>query len=420
MDSQLKKRITARYKDLLQFYFKNEKREPDFDDKPFVNFLDLIYPLLKKHAFFCDDIFISSIVWHLEGILELPDDVNEQHLDALIEHIHKNFDINKEMHYLVFPLQGSGLKKDISFSRFHILTEKNEKDMIQQISDLTQIDKNKVKESLEHTKKSRSKDFLKSNMMVIEIEGQTENVKYSAYQLAQYAVNFFFLIHSAFAIESSIFRQAEIWEDENKHVAIISKDGWRCGHGFSWTAHLQCKLDLDFMAEEKYQNIFNNLFHSFALFDNGDDLTYKFMNSYVLYFRGLVQSRIHHDDSLTLLLYITALESLMTEGQAEKRLRLAAMIPKLIHIDEFTSFELATIIDELYKQRNNFVHGGQTPRFSYENNKLYVLERATALILLKYFDIDSLFQATSGQTRLTAWTEYLNKVFTDIIFGENI
>lgn len=418
MDAKQKKKIIAAYKDLLQFYFKTGRREPDLDDKPFTNFLDLIHPILLKHKFYCNDIFLSSINWHLEGLSSLPSNVDEQQLDNVIEHINKNFEINKEKHYLIFPLQGSGLKKDISFSKFHILKEKSEEELHTQISDITSIDKKAVIDFLEHTKNSRSKGFLKSNIMIIEVENQTENVRYSAYQLAQYSVNFLFLIHSAFGMESSIFRKPEIWRDENRHVAILAKDGWRCGHGHSWDAHLQCKLDIDFMEEDKYQQIFDKLFSSFALRIELNNLAYKFINLFMLYSRGIVQRKIHHDDSLALLLFITALESLITEGQQEKRLRLAVIIPKLITIDGMTSFELATMIDELYKDRNNFVHAGQTPSYSYKNNKLETLERVTALMILKYFEVDSLLDVSLGQTRVKAWTEYLNELFNSIIFGK--
>jgi hypothetical protein len=418
MDAKQKKKIIAAYKDLLQFYFKTGRREPDLDDKPFTNFLDLIHPILLKHKFYCNDIFLSSINWHLEGLSSLPSNVDEQQLDNVIEHINKSFEINKEKHYLIFPLQGSGLKKDISFSKFHILKEKSEEELHTQISDITSIDKKAVIDFLEHTKNSRSKGFLKSNIMIIEVENQTENVRYSAYQLAQYSVNFLFLIHSAFGMKSSSFRKPEIWRDENRHVAILSKDGWRCGHGHSWDAHLQCKLDIDFMEEDKYQQIFDKLFSSFALRIELNNLAYKFINLFMLYSRGIVQRKIHHDDSLALLLFITALESLITEGQQEKRLRLAVIIPKLITIDGMTSFELATMIDELYKDRNNFVHAGQTPSYSYKNNKLETLERVTALMILKYFEVDSLLDVSLGQTRVKAWTEYLNELFNSIIFGK--
>lgn len=123
-------------------------------------------------------------------------------------------------------------------------------------------------------------------------------------------------------MKSSSFRKPEIWRDENRHVAILSKDGWRCGHGHSWDAHLQCKLDIDFMEEDKYQQIFDKLFSSFALRIELNNLAYKFINLFMLYSRGIVQRKIHHDDSLALLLFITALESLITEGQQEKGLDL--------------------------------------------------------------------------------------------------
>ena len=176
--------------------------------------------------------------------------------------ISKNFEINKEKHYLIFPLQGSGLKKDISFSKFHILKEKSEEELHTQISDITSIDKKAVIDFLEHTKNSRSKGFLKSNIMIIEVENQTENVRYSAYQLAQYSVNFLFLIHSAFGMKSSSFRKPEIWRDENRHVAILSKAVGDVGMGIAGMHTLQCKLDIDFMEEDKYQkSLINYLVH---------------------------------------------------------------------------------------------------------------------------------------------------------------
>lgn len=72
--------------------------------------------------------------------------------------------------------------------------------------------------------------------MIIKVENQTENVDRTAYQMAQFAVYIFKIIHSAYSMESSIFRMAERWEEENSHVAIWAKDNWRCGHGFSWNA----------------------------------------------------------------------------------------------------------------------------------------------------------------------------------------
>lgn len=412
MNPKQKKNIIERFKELQHFYFRKDRMEPEFSDKPFTNFLDLLYPILSKNEYYNDDIFVSSIISYLEELEEVSSDI-----DKLIIHIERNFELNKEMHYLVFPLQGSGFKKDISFSRFHMLTEKKESDMIKQISTITSIDIEEVKSFIEHTKRSRSTNFLDANIMIIEIENQTQNVRYSAHKSAQSVVNFLFLIHSAFGMESSIFRNVTRGEDENKHVAILSKDGWRCGHGFSWDAYLQCRLDLDFMEESKYQEIFDKLFNSFVLNNDNDELTYKFKNAFILYCKGYMQSKIYNDYSIALLLFITTLESLITEGQPEKRIRLAATIPKIVEIESINSNELATLIDSLYRKRNDFVHGGQIAGFSYENETLEVLNQVTALIILKYFDVEDLLSECNSTNRLNAWSEYLNDIFNSIIFA---
>ncbi len=59
--------------------------------------------------------------YNLEKKVEVADD-----LDELLLYIENLFNINKDEHFLIFPLQGSGLNKDISFLNFHLLSEKNE------------------------------------------------------------------------------------------------------------------------------------------------------------------------------------------------------------------------------------------------------------------------------------------------------
>ncbi|MPM90730.1 hypothetical protein SDC9_137852 [bioreactor metagenome] len=346
----------------------------------------------------------------------MPNSISEIDIEDIIEYVKTIFTINKGVHYIIFPLQGSSLKRDIWFSRYHILVCKKEDALLDQIASITSIDKSDVKQFLEHTKRSRSRDFLKSNIMIIEVENQTGNVRDSAYQLAQNCVDVLSLLQTAYGIEVSVFTKVECLEAENRHVAILSKDGWRCGHGYNWNAHLQCKIDLDFMDDILYQTKFAKLYESITIRKNSDELSYKFINAFRLFSRGLVQRKLQGDEALAMLLYFTSLESLITESQQEKRLRLAAILPKLVDGYGYSSRELSTTIDELYKQRNDFVHAGRVPSFSFEDKKLECLERVTALMILKYLDIDTMIELKSGQTRLCAWDNYLDKIFKDIIF----
>lgn len=411
LNNKDRKKIDACYQSLQNYYLKNNKQELGFDDKPFINLLDLLYPIIRKHPYFSNDFFASAVELYLEKKVKVEDD-----LDELLIYIENHFNINKDEHFLIFPLQGSGLNKDISFSNFHLLSEKNEEEILQQISIITQIEYNAVKDFLDHTKKSRSKDFLKSNIMIIKVENQTQNVDRSAYQMAQFAVYLFKLIHSAYGMESSIFRMAEGWEEENSHVAILAKDNWRCGHGFSWNAHLKCKIDIDFMSEEKYQRIFGFLFDTVTKKEK-DILTDKFINALILYGKANVQNSEYRDTDLAILLYITALESLLTEGRNEKRLRLSAIVPRIINCEEKNITEISVLLEKLYTSRNNFLHAGQSSYYSRRDEDIEYLEKITALVILRCFELDKSIDGVE-ERRTKAWSKYVDNIFMDLILGK--
>lgn len=86
----------------------------------------------RKHPYFSNDFFASAVELYLEKKVEVADD-----LDELLLYIENHFNINKDEHFLIFPLQGSGLNKDISFLNFHLLSKKNEAEILQQISEIT-------------------------------------------------------------------------------------------------------------------------------------------------------------------------------------------------------------------------------------------------------------------------------------------
>lgn len=411
LNNKDRKKIDACYQSLQNYYLKNNKKELDFDDKPFINLLDLLYPIIRKHPYFSNDFFVSAVELYLEKKVEVEDD-----LDELLMYIENHFNINKDEHFLIFPLQGSGLHKDISFLNFHLLSEKNEAGIIQQISEITQIEYNGVKDFLDHTQKSRSRDFLKSNIIIIKVENQTENVDRTAYQMAQFAVYIFKLIHSAYGMESSIFRMAERWEEENSHVAILAKDNWRCGHGYSWNAHLKCKIDIDFMAEEKYQRIFGFLFDTVTKKEN-DVLTNKFINALILYGKANVQNSEYRDTDLAILLYVTALESLLTEGRNEKRLRLSAIVPRIINCEGKNITEISVLLEKLYTSRNNFLHAGQSSYYSRRDEDIEYLDKITALVILRCFELGKSIDGV-GERRTKAWSKYVDNIFMDLILGK--
>ena len=49
----------------------------DFDDKPFINLLDLLYPIIRKHPYFSNDFFTLAVELYLEKKVEVADDLDE-------------------------------------------------------------------------------------------------------------------------------------------------------------------------------------------------------------------------------------------------------------------------------------------------------------------------------------------------------
>ena len=74
----------------------------------------------------------------------------------------------------------------------------------------------------------------------------------------------------------------------------------------------------------------------------------------MLYGKATVQKSKYRDADLALLLYITAVESLLTEGFNEKRLRISAIVPRLIDYKDKSVSEVSKNLERLYLSRNNF------------------------------------------------------------------
>ena len=415
------KKVVVRLKDAWHFYLAQSPiREMDLDDRVYMNLAQVVWPFVREHPYYGEDLFFSALSWYIEKYESLPENVQESDAENLIREIKNIFDINKQKHYLVVPLQGSTLERDFGFDRFHFLKEDGEEGLVQRISEISQIEVKRTFEFFEHTKKSRSKDFLQSNLLVIEVENQTENIRQSAYRIAQNCIDIILLLNTGIEhqvnTKARLFRHNLGWLKENSHVAFLSTDGWRCGHGFDWQAHLQCDVDIDFLEEGIVQQKFVELYNLFN-FKSTDEFTYKVYNSFTLYSKAGVQRIKQNENSVALLLYLTAIESLIAEGRNEKRLRVSAITSRLIKYENMTQAELSRKLNDMYNRRNNFVHGGVGTYWTDEKEELELLEKVVAKLILRMIDISGKLNIREGESKWHAWEKYVNCVFDNIIFG---
>jgi len=285
------------------------------------------------------------------------------------------------------------------------------------------IDDNKCFDMFEHTKRSRSKNFFNHNLLLIRIENQTSHVNLNAITIAIRAIYLIHLLHWALNtpedVRFSLRKKTADLIEENQYVLIMSNEEWRCSHRFIPSGLPKCKIDLDFFKEEKYQNIFSDLFTEFIM-NQGDNLSQRFVNSLVLLNRGF-QFEVKHDNDLATLLYTTSAEALLTAEKNEKRLRFAATLSKVISIDGIKRTELAKILDNVYRKRNDFVHAGVSPFYKYcknENSDLEITRIAISKLIIKYNEINKSLVIDGEGDRSKKWNTYIDQLFINLIFGE--
>ena len=120
------KRITNLYNSVVQYYFSQNPREIlDIEDKPFYNLAECLFNLMKSEPFFSEELLWDSINYELERFESLPN-ITEIETHYLINNIYSTFEINKQKHYILIPLQGSQLNSDCSFGKFNFVSIKIE------------------------------------------------------------------------------------------------------------------------------------------------------------------------------------------------------------------------------------------------------------------------------------------------------
>lgn len=410
----------------LNYYFNSSTNKPelDYDCNPFMNLVQAVWEDVYSSDYSDSDITYSTIENCMLRLKSIPLDISSFY-SSLVDSVKTSFEENKGEHFIIIPLHGSRLNKQITFGNkmFYLIpAEEDEQTLFNYLSDVMTINYEKCVHMFEHTKSSRSQDFFKHNLLLIRIEHQTSNVRSNAITIAIHTIYLIHMLHWALNTTEDVFFSIKMFSfnclKENHHVLIMSNDSWRCGHENTWDGVPKCQIDLQFLEDKKYQNIFSQLFIEF-LINPGDELTHRFVNSLILLNRGF-QFEIKNDNALATLLYTTSAEALLAVGKNEKRLRFAAILSKLICIDGKTRTEIANILESVYKKRNNFVHVGQSPFYEYrkdDKDDLALTRIAISKLILKYNEITTLLSTQNEGDRSKKWDSYVDQLFKNLIFG---
>ena len=172
--------INTKLKALTKDYLKQGKVVLDYGMKPFEELLIVLYSKIKDFMGFEEETLCYAIQWFFEDNIKDEKSLRKDNAEDLIKYIKKTFNNNIYLHTIVYPLQKSILKREIKFDNFYFLKKNKEEVVLNKIAKYSKIDKKLVNEFLEHTKNSRSKDFLKFNLLIYRINDNTQKIRYNS------------------------------------------------------------------------------------------------------------------------------------------------------------------------------------------------------------------------------------------------
>lgn len=413
-------KLEQSYEDLINALMNRNIKDLE-NEKVYINFMDLMLNELRYKKYFDYDQFERVIDRHLKET-DYSEELNNipKHIDSLIDEIVETFQANVANHYILCPLQNSKLDKDIVFNDFFFIKNRDsEEEYIETISNYIRLSEEDVKEMIDHTHNTRSKDFIKDNMLIFKIKNQTNTVKTYAITIIEDIFNFIRVLYHYNELSTSIIHSARAyWNEPNKHVLILAEDDWRRGHGYRGSnINFNLDININFLNDSKNQKKLVDLIKKFTINYKIDSLDRLFYNAVNLFNRAINYK--NSDNDVSILLMMTTAETLLTQDKNEKRLRLSAIIPRIINHDKLNGVDVAKLLNDYYLKRNNFVHSGFIKTDFEDKDNDQELYRIISKLIIYYFSFIETIDVNSSEKRIKQWESFVNTIFEDVIFGKD-
>lgn len=405
--------------------YKNRELEIDYESQFYYNLVGELYKIKEIKAIYDEDVAIYGVAKGIDSLSDSePFICGEKDVDDIIKNVIDTLNENISDHLIIIPIPNSQFKERISFGNYTFIPQEYTKEKkIKIINGLIRGRLENTTWFANHTESSRSPHFWDYPLFCLKQRQQTRFVHYNSENIVKailYALQCFYYgeIKGTSYDKTSIFVKAKTRVlKEATHLAVYSKEDWRKYHkplGFK----IDMPYDLSWLNEAKFKRRFNKFLKSIYLKDELDDLDLRFLNGMFLFSESLFQNT-----SISIILLLTIAESIVTLGKNEKRLRLSAILPKLIYSSKSKQKEYSRLLGDLYKKRNQFIHSGEKITLTYdmnynEDNSVDKLRMLIAKLILSYPKIEKKIEKKiEGKKRDKLWDIKVNKMFNEIIFG---
>ncbi len=398
----------------------------EYEDKPFQNLYNALYRIKEIQENFDLDILMHGVQKAITTrFQETPITIEEDIIEKILDEIITTLKNNIAEHLIVVPIQFAHFENKIKIDNLIFIPQNYTRDgKLKIISRASKKTLSETKWIVEHTEKSRSEDFLNYPLLLIKQNQQTSTVHYNALNIAKfiiYSVRCFYYgkIYKSSKDKRSFLTWAQSNHENASHLAIYAKDTWRQNHK-PLNFDVSLPFDLTWLEDRRMVKEFKFFLNRIYNEGNLDDFNVTFLNALILYNESIKQNI-----SISTIITMTIAESILTKNKNEKRLRISAILPRLLNLHQNEQKNTSRIFDELYRKRNNFVHSGESVSIDYnfDSNEPTILEKGriiTAQLILSYpkFEkiVENQISTNPNFTRLYCWEKYVDKIFRDIIY----
>ncbi|MBS7788313.1 hypothetical protein KIH23_13475 [Flavobacterium sp. CYK-55] len=427
-----KKKLAALLNAFGNKNIKDGKIESDYQDKPYQNLIQALYNIPEIQKIYDGDILTYGIEKEiLDRFKNFPLVINEDEAETIASNLQEILIKNLAEHLIIVPIPSAKFCNQIKIDNLILIPEDYSR--TDKLKIIAKFAKKTIKETnwiVDHTEKSRSPDFLKYPLLCIKQTEHTSTIHYSALNIAKiviYSIRCFYFgnIYNSKKDRTTIL--LDFWGQkrlkEASHLAIYSKENWRQNHK-PLNFDVSLPYDLNWLEDKELSNEFKLFIQRIYFKGNLDDFNLSFLNSLILYNESIKQN-----NSISTIITMTIGESILTRNRNEKRLRIAAITPRLLNFPKNEQKSISRNLDELYQKRNNFVHSGEAVSINYdfettEPNLLETVRQTMAKLILEFPEFEKIVEnsipandTTNKQIiRMKYWERYVDSIFQDIIY----
>jgi len=398
----------------------------EYEDKPFQNLYNALYKIKEIQEIFDLDILMYGVKKAItRRFQKTPIKLEEGNIEEILQEIIGTLKNNLAEHLIVVPIQSAQFDKIIKIDNLIFIPQNySRKEKLKIISRASKKTISETEWIVGHTEKSRSEDFLKYPLLVIKQNQQTSTVHYNALNVAKiiiYSIRCFYYgnIYKTTKDKKHLIFWSQSSLSEASHLAIYAKENWRQNHK-PLNFDVSVPFDLKWLEDKKIVKKFKGFLKSIYTEGSLDDFNVTFLNALILYNESIKQNT-----SISTIITMTIAESILTRNKNEKRLRISAILPRLLKFKKNEQKRISKLFDELYQKRNNFVHSGESVSIDYdfESNEPTILEKGRIIIAKLILDypkfekiVNKEISTTNQTTRMKYWESYVDSIFREIIY----